>query len=191
MAGLKVVVGLGNPGREYALTRHNVGWWLVDALAEAWALGKWRQDKLAAVAAGRVEPHAVRLIKPLTYMNRSGSTLLELKRMNAVDLSRDLLVVVDDVALEPGRVRFRPSGSAGGHNGLKSIEHALGSRDYARLRIGVGAKPPAMDLADWVLAPPPKADRQAIVDRFPDLIDGVSVWMHEGIEAAMNRFNGG
>ncbi|HEX2186507.1 MAG TPA: aminoacyl-tRNA hydrolase, partial [Chloroflexota bacterium] len=154
MAGLKVVVGLGNPGREYALTRHNVGWWLLDALAEAWGFGRFRADKNAAVASGRVEPHAVRLIKPLTYMNRSGSVLVPLKRMNALDLTRDLLVVVDDVALDPGRVRFRPSGSAGGHNGLKSIEQTLGTRDYPRLRIGVGAKPEGMDLADWVLGPP-------------------------------------
>lgn len=189
MAGLKVIVGLGNPGREYALTRHNVGWWLVDALVEEWGFGRWRQDKVAAVATGRREPHAVRLVKPLTYMNRSGSALLDLKRMNAVDLVRDLLVVVDDVALEPGRVRFRPSGSAGGHNGLKSIEHALGTREYGRLRIGVGAKPPAMDLADWVLGTPSKADREAIQARFPDLKEGVELWMEQGIEVAMNRFN--
>lgn len=190
MAGLKVIAGLGNPGREYALTRHNVGWWLVDALAEQWGFGRWRGDKLAAVATGRREPHAVRLVKPQTYMNRSGSALLDLKRMNAVDISRDLLVVVDDVALEPGRIRFRPSGSAGGHNGLKSVEHALGTREYARLRIGVGAKPPAADLANWVLAPPSKADRQAILDRFPELADAVALWMDEGVEAAMNRYNG-
>lgn len=190
MAGLKVIVGLGNPGREYATTRHNVGWWLLDALAERWGLGRFRADKSTAVAQGRIEPHAVRLIKPLTYMNRSGSALVPIKRMNAVDLARDLLVVVDDVALEPGRVRFRPEGSPGGHNGLKSIEAALGTREYARLRIGVGAKPPPMDLADWVLGVPSRGDRQAILDRFPELVDAVTLWLHEGIEAAMNRYNG-
>ncbi|HEX5726681.1 MAG TPA: aminoacyl-tRNA hydrolase [Longimicrobiaceae bacterium] len=189
MAGLKVVVGLGNPGREYAATRHNAGWWLVDALAEAWGFGRFRQEKNAAVASGRVEPHAVRLIKPLTYMNRSGSALLPIARMQAVDVTRDLLVVVDDVALEPGRVRFRPSGSAGGHNGLKSVEQALGTRDYPRLRLGVGAKPPHFDLADWVLSPAPKADRKAIEALFPELADAVRLWMDEGVEAAMNRYN--
>ena len=189
MAGLKVIVGLGNPGRQYENTRHNVGWWLLDALADEWALGRFRADKQQAVLTGRVEPHPVRLIKPLTYMNRSGSVLLPLARMNAVDLTRDLLVIVDDVALDPGRVRFRPGGSAGGHNGLKSVEQALGTRDYPRLRIGVGARPPAMDLADWVLSPMPKSDKQAVLDRFPDLIDGVKLWMDQGLDAAATRCN--
>jgi peptidyl-tRNA hydrolase, PTH1 family len=188
VAGQKVIVGLGNPGREYALTRHNVGWWLLDALAERWG-GRFRQDRGAAVATVRVEPYAVRLIKPLRYMNRSGSVLAPIRRMNAVDVTRDLLVLVDDVALDPGRARFRPSGSAGGHNGLKSVEQALGTRDYPRLRIGVGARPPGADLADWVLRPPSKADRQAILDRFPELVEGVEVWMRDGTEAAMDRCN--
>ena len=189
-AGLKVIVGLGNPGREYALTRHNVGWWLADALAEAWGLGRFRQEKGAATVTGRVEPHYVRVVKPLTYMNRSGSALLPIARMKAVDVTRDLLVLVDDVALDPGRVRFRPSGSAGGHNGLKSVEQALGTRDYPRLRIGVGQKPPGADLADWVLSPMPKSHRQAVLDRFPELVDAVRLWLDQGTEAAMNRYNG-
>jgi PTH1 family peptidyl-tRNA hydrolase len=187
--GLKVVVGLGNPGPEYADTRHNVGWWLLDSLAESWGLGRFKREKAAAVASGRVEAHPVRLLKPLTYMNLSGRAVAPLRRMNAFDLSRDLLVVVDDVALPPGRVRFRPSGSAGGHNGLRSIESALGTREYARLRIGVGEKPPGWDLADWVLGRPSRADRQAILDLFPELVEGVGLWMREGIEAAMNRYN--
>jgi peptidyl-tRNA hydrolase, PTH1 family len=190
LAGLKVIVGLGNPGREYAQTRHNAGWWVLDALAEQWRLGVFRADKQAAVATGRFEPHYVRLIKPLTYMNRSGGVLQPIARMNAVDISKDLLVVVDDIALDPGVIRFRSTGSPGGHNGLKSVEQSLGTRDYPRLRVGVGAKPPQMDLAAYVLAPPSKADRQAIMDRIPDMISGIQVWMDEGIEAAMNRFNG-
>jgi peptidyl-tRNA hydrolase, PTH1 family len=189
VAGNRVIVGLGNPGREYALTRHNVGWWLADALAERWGAGRFRQDRGAAVATVRVEPYAVRLIKPLSFMNRSGQVLGPLRRMGALDLTRDLLVLVDDVALEPGRARFRPTGSAGGHNGLKSVEQALGTRDYPRLRIGVGQKPPARDLADWVLAPPSKADRQAIVDRFPALMEGVETWLRDGTQAAMDQTN--
>ena len=138
VAGAKVIVGLGNPGREYENTRHNAGWWLLDALARSWGVPKFRAEKTQANATTRVEPHQVRLIKPLTYMNRSGGVLVALKRMNALDLTKDLLVIVDDVALDPGRVRFRPSGSAGGHNGLKSIEQTLGTKDYPRLRLGVG-----------------------------------------------------
>jgi peptidyl-tRNA hydrolase, PTH1 family len=189
MAGAKVIVGLGNPGREYENTRHNAGWWLMDALAESWGVPKFRVDKGQANATTRVEPFQVRLIKPLTYMNRSGGVLVPLKRMNALDLTKDLLVLVDDVALEPGRARFRPSGSAGGHNGLKSIEQALGTRDYPRLRLGVGAKPPQWDLADWVLGVMPKPDRAALEERFPDLIRGIEIWMRDGIEAAMDACN--
>lgn len=189
VAGAKVIVGLGNPGREYENTRHNAGWWLLDALAQSWGVGKFRAEKSQANATTRVEPFQVRLIKPLTYMNRSGGVLVPLKRMNALDLTKDLLVIVDDVALEPGRVRFRPSGSAGGHNGLKSIEQALGSKDYPRLRLGVGAKPPAMDLADWVLGPMPRADRKLLEERFPDLVRGVETWIRDGIEAAMDACN--
>lgn len=190
MAGLKVIVGLGNPGKEYAETRHNVGWWLLDALVDAWGFGRFRAEKNAAIVTGRVEEHHVRLVKPLTFMNRSGAAVLPFARMNAVDVTRDLLVVVDDVALEPGRVRFRPSGSAGGHNGLKSIEHALGTRDYPRLRIGVGARPDGVELVEWVLGEPSKPDRQAILDRFPELVDALHLWLDEGTEAAMNRYNG-
>lgn len=190
VAGLRVVVGLGNPGPEYSATRHNVGWWLLDALAEAWGLGRFKREKEAAVAGGRVGSFSVRLVKPLTYMNLSGRVLAPYRRMNAFDVGRDLLVVVDDVALPPGRIRFRPDGSAGGHNGLKSVEAALGTREYPRLRIGVGGPPPGADLADWVLSPVPGADRQAILDLFPGLVEGVSTWMNDGIEAAMNRFNG-
>ncbi len=189
VAGAKVIVGLGNPGREYDNTRHNAGWWLLDVLAQRWGVPKFRAEKNQAIATTRVEPFQVRLIKPLTYMNRSGSVLVPLKRMGALDLTKDLLVLVDDVALEPGRVRFRPSGSAGGHNGLKSIEQALGTKDYPRLRIGVGAKPPGADLADWVLSPMPRGDRKLVDERLPELAEAVETWMRDGVEAAMDRYN--
>ena len=189
VAGAKVIVGLGNPGREYDNTRHNAGWWLLDVLAQRWGVPKFRAEKNQAIATTRVEPFQVRLIKPLTYMNRSGSVLVPLKRMGALDLGRDLLVLVDDVALEPGRVRFRPSGSAGGHNGLKSIEQALGTKDYPRLRIGVGTKPPGADLADWVLSPMPRGDRKLVDERLPELAEAVETWMRDGIEVVMDRYN--
>ena len=189
VAGAKVIVGLGNPGREYENTRHNAGWWLLDELARSWGVPKFRAEKNQANATTRVEPFQVRLIKPLTYMNRSGGVLVPLKRMNALDLTKDLLVIVDDVALDPGRIRFRPSGSAGGHNGLKSIEQTLGTRDYPRLRIGVGQKPEGMDLAAWVLGNMPKSDRKAVEERFPDLVRGVETWMRDGIEAARDACN--
>jgi PTH1 family peptidyl-tRNA hydrolase len=184
-----VIAGLGNPGPEYEGTRHNVGWWLLDELAAAWGLGRFKRESNAGIASGRVGPAIVRLVKPLTYMNRSGAALGPLRRMNAFDIAQDLLVIVDDVALEPGRVRFRPGGSAGGHNGLRSIESVLATQTYARLRIGVGAKPPEVDLADWVLSPPTRADRDTIRGRFPQLVDCVRIWLEQGIETAMNSCN--
>lgn len=186
---MKVVACLGNPGSEYSTTRHNVGWWLADRLAESWDLGRFKRDGNAAVASGKLDGVDVRVVKPLGYMNRSGQALTPFRRASAFDISRDLLVVVDDVALEPGRARIRPSGSAGGHNGLKSVEASLGTRDYARLRIGVGARPPGADLADWVLSSPPRADRALILDILPDLAECVAVWIHQGVEPAMNRCN--
>jgi PTH1 family peptidyl-tRNA hydrolase len=186
---MKVLCGLGNPGREYASTRHNVGWWFLGHLAEEWGFGPFRRDGQALVAGGEVRGIEVRLMEPITYMNRSGSALLQLGALPGFDPGRDLLVVVDDVALEPGRIRLRAQGSAGGHNGLKSIEAVLGTRNYARLRIGVGAPPPGADLADWVLSPMPDQERVLVLDRFPLLVDGVRVWLEEGTEAAMSRLN--
>jgi peptidyl-tRNA hydrolase, PTH1 family len=186
---MKVVACLGNPGAEYSSTRHNVGWWLADRLAEAWGLGRLRQQGAAAGAEGEVGGVPVHLVKPLAYMNRSGGVLSPLREWEEFDLSRDLLVVVDDVSLPPGRARFRPGGSAGGHNGLKSVESSLGTREYGRLRIGVGAPPPGADLADWVLSTPSLEERRAILDLLPELVEGVGVWLAEGIEAAMERYN--
>ncbi len=130
------------------------------------------------------------LVKPTLYMNRSGVAVRALVDSEALDPVRDLLVVVDDVALPPGRPRFRARGSAGNHNGLRSVEEALGTREYARLRIGVGAPPPGADLAEWVLSEfDDPADEEAVLAALPRIADGVEVWAREGIEAAMNRYN--
>jgi PTH1 family peptidyl-tRNA hydrolase len=132
----------------------------------------------------------VGLVKPLTFMNRSGLAVRALIEWESLDLQRDLLIVVDDTALEPGRIRFRTRGSAGGHNGLVSVEEALGSRDYPRLRIGVGAPPPGSDRAAWVLSEFNRAaDEDAVLDALPRLVEGVELWLSEGTEAAMNRYN--
>lgn len=186
---MKVVACLGNPGSEYSTTRHNVGWWLADRLVDDWGLGRFRRDANVAVAIGRYQGVEVQVRKPLTYMNRSGQALTPLRRVSAFDIACDLLLVVDEVALEPGRARLRAAGSAGGHNGLKSVEAALGTREYPRLRIGVGAKPPGADLANWVLSSPPREDRKLILDLLPELVECVGIWVTDGIEAAMNRCN--
>ena len=186
---MKVIAGLGNPGSRYDATRHNVGWWVVDRLAYDWSFGAFDRHDRALVARGTVDGVGVRLVKPTTWMNRSGAALVELRRDEEFDIGRDLLVVVDDAALDVGRVRFRPSGSAGGHNGLRSVEAVLGTREYARLRIGVGRTPPGQDMADWVLAVMPPEDEEEVTALLPDLTRAVECWIEEGTEAAMNRFN--
>lgn len=186
---MKVVVGLGNPGPEYDATRHNAGWWVVDRLAYDWDFPSFRRDGKALVTEGMVDGASVRLVKPTTYMNRSGLAMRPLLQMDGFDPAEDLLVVVDDAARDIGRVRFRPEGSAGGHNGLKSVSGALQSNAYARLRIGVGRKPDGVDLSDWVLGPMPEEDEDVVVGLLPELTEAVEVWIAEGIEPAMNRFN--
>lgn len=134
---------------------------------------------------------AVRIAKPLAYMNRSGRVLPGLLEQAEASPGADLLVLVDDVSLPPGGFRLRARGSAGGHNGLASIEDALESREYGRLRIGVGAPGDGeIDLADWVLAPPPAAEESAVLEAMPRMAEATECWLEEGIEPAMNRFNG-
>lgn len=186
---MKLVCGLGNPGAAYAATRHNVGWWLLDALREAWATDPFRRAGIVEVSEGVVADHDVVLMKPLTYMNRSGDALAPLLQFEGFDVTGDLLVLVDDVALPVGRLRLRPGGSSGGHNGLRSVEAALRTRDYARLRIGVGAAPPDMDLADWVLGPFPPEEEAEVVRALPRAVDGARLWLEHGAEAAMHAIN--
>lgn len=186
---MKVVCGLGNPGAEYALTRHNVGWWLLDLLRTEWRLTPFREAGIVAVSEGRVGDEDVVLLKPLTYMNRSGRALAPLLQFEGFAVTTDLLVVVDDVALPVGRLRIRASGSSGGHNGLKSVEAALRTREYARLRIGIGAAPPGIDLADWVLDPFSPEEEAEIVDALPAAAAGARLWLEQGVAAAMQACN--
>lgn len=190
---MKVIIGLGNPGKEYAETRHNVGWLLVDHLADAWRFEGWRKDGEAMTASGLVGGVKVRLVKPLTFMNLSGAVLKPWLRRPFWAATKDLMIVSDEVQLEVGTFRFRSRGSAGGHNGLKSIEHALGSQEYARLRIGVG---PAKDdqrrigdLADYVLGDFGKTERDVVRALLPEFDEALRAWVAEGIELVMNRFN--
>jgi PTH1 family peptidyl-tRNA hydrolase len=144
---LRAVVGLGNPGPEYAATRHNAGFWLADTLASRWGFPPFRRGERARVSEGEVHGVPVRLVKPLTFMNDSGAAVAPLRAEAAFMPTVDLLILVDDFQIPCGTFRLRATGSAGGHNGLKSIEAVLHSQDYARLRIGVGPLPP--DITDW------------------------------------------
>jgi len=190
---LKVILGLGNPGRQYEATRHNVGWWLLDHLAGVWRFDGWKRDGEAMVTTATIHGTRVRMIKPLTYMNLSGAVLRSYLRRTLWAASRDLLVVVDEVALPVGRYRIRARGSAGGHNGLKSVEQAIGNQEYARLRIGVGPSEERRgiykNLADFVLAPFAKDEREDVLALMPSLENAVDIWIREGIERAMNAHN--
>jgi peptidyl-tRNA hydrolase, PTH1 family len=189
---LKVILGLGNPGREYRDTRHNVGWLVLDHLADVWRLDGWRRDGETLTLGGNVGGQPVRLVKPTTYMNLSGQVLRPYLRRPAWSAASDLMVIVDEVALPLGTYRLRGRGSAGGHNGLKDVERALGTQEYPRLRIGIQPEDPRRvgNLSDFVLSPFGKAERGVVVELMPRLQDAVEIWMRDGILKAMNSHNG-
>lgn len=216
---MKIVVGLGNPGGEYDKTRHNIGWLALDALADRLAATKFRRERSVDAAEATLEGEKIYLLKPQTYMNRSGQALAswlgwmgevreavrEREKSPAADEpapSRQdkaddaecvwpgLLVVADDVHLPLGKMRFRPTGSAGGHNGLSDIEKALGSRGYPRLRLGVGAPPERMDRADYVLSRFHAVETPVVLKVIATAADAVRDWILHGGNAVRNRYNG-
>jgi len=163
---------------------------LADHLAARWGLGPFRRGERSRQAEGTWDGHDVHVIKPQTYMNRSGAAIAPLRDVSGFDPATHLLVLSDDAALPVGRFRVRGAGSAGGHNGLKSIEAALQRQDYARLRIGVGPVPAGLeDLADFVLGPLEPDEARAIDELLDPMADAVECWLLECVERAMNRFN--
>jgi PTH1 family peptidyl-tRNA hydrolase len=184
---VKLVVGLGNPGSQYARTRHNVGWMVVDRLADRAGLaGRGRRRDAASVVTGRYKGLDLTLVKPLTYMNESGLAVRKVLAREHAPLV-DLLVVADDFALPFGKLRFREGGSHGGHNGLRSIVDELGTEKFSRLRIGIGD--PDRGAADHVLstfAPDESARLGELIDA---AADAVETWAREGTSKAANRFN--
>ena len=183
---MKLVVGLGNPGPKYRDTRHNVGFWVVDELAARWQLqDAWRERDDALFAK---QPGGAVVLKPLTFMNRSGFAVSKLRQFFQVDPA-DMLVIVDEVALPLGRLRARARGSAGGHNGLKSVIEQLGTNEFPRLRIGVGRGDARRDLADHVLSKFDPDQRDTIVAATLRAADAAEMFISEGIERVMNTFN--
>jgi peptidyl-tRNA hydrolase, PTH1 family len=187
---VKVICGLGNPGDRYRFTRHNVGFRVVDLLADRWGVtGEGRiRDGAAVLEVRHPEPIGrVLLVKPMRYMNRSGGPLRAALRQTDVDVATDLMVVSDDIDLPLGRVRIRRSGSAGGHNGLRDIIATLGTEEFARSRIGVGR---AGTAASHVLATFRPDERDLATEMVALGADAAELWLSQGIEATMNRFNG-
>jgi len=175
---LRAVVGLGNPGPEYAATRHNAGFWLAEALVAHWGFPPFRRGERARFTEGEVDGVPVRILKPTTHMNSSGAALASLRADPAFNPASDLLILVDDFQIPSGTFRLRGEGSSGGHNGLKSIEAALQSQAYARLRIGVGPLPEGMsDWSEYVLAPFDPEQLEQLETLQPELIAAVEQWL--------------
>jgi len=183
---MKLVVGLGNPGRKYAGTRHNVGFEIVDVLAARHGL-EWEGAPAEALMAKWRGAGAL-VVKPLTFMNLSGHAVGDLLRYFKIDVP-DLLVIVDEVQLELGRLRTRARGSAGGHNGLKSLIEQLGTDEFARLRFGVGRGDARRDLADHVLATFDRDEQPVVTEAIGRAADAAEVFVSEGLGPMMNRFN--
>ncbi len=187
MAELKLVVGLGNPGREYAETRHNAGFKVIEALEEALGI-EVRQRKFGArLGEGRYAGGKVILMKPWKMMNRSGECVAAAVGFYQLDL-RHLLVISDDRALEPGTIRLRAKGSAGGHNGLADVIEKLGTSDFARCRVGIGQCPSALAVA-YVLGRPGPQERPLLNEAILRARDAVRCWLEFGLEKAMTEFN--
>ena len=185
-----LIVGLGNPGAEYAKTRHNIGFRCLDILAETLGCSVDKGKFQGLYGQTTYRGKKVYLLKPLTYMNLSGRSVLQLSAYFRIPPQR-IIVLFDDISLEPGRLRVRPSGSAGGHNGIKSIIGELGSQDFPRVKIGVGSKPhPDFDLADWVLSPFSSQEEKALSVSLKNGADAALTIMEQGISAAANAYNG-
>jgi peptidyl-tRNA hydrolase, PTH1 family len=191
MENLSLIVGLGNPGREYARTRHNAGFLVVDGLAVRWR-AKWTADKKfhSRLANTAYEGGRVILCQPQTFVNASGEAVGALLNFHKLSLKR-LLVVVDDADLPLGEIRFRARGSSGGHHGLESIEHHVGSREYARQRIGIGrGEQNVREITDYVLSTF-RTDEQKLLEKvLQKAREQIECWLSAGVTSAMNRFNG-
>lgn len=184
-----IIVGLGNPGREYENTRHNIGFRVIETLAEQEHIPVLEKKHRALIGKGYIGGQKVILAKPLTYMNLSGECVKELVDYYKIDEKEELFIISDDISLAPGQLRLRKKGSAGGHNGLKNIIARLGHEEFKRLKMGVGEKPEGWDLVDHVLGHFSKEDSKEIEKAVTEAADAVRMVLNDGIEAAMNHFN--
>jgi PTH1 family peptidyl-tRNA hydrolase len=184
-----LIAGLGNPEQKYVGTRHNTGFAALKYLAEKWGVSVSKEKFQGLYGQTEVDGHKVFLLQPLTYMNLSGDSIGALANFYKIPANH-VIVLCDDIAQAPGKLRIRPSGSAGGHNGLKSIIASLGTDAFSRIRIGVGEKPtPEYDLADWVLGRLPAADKAAQEARFADIEAAAKLLMAGRLQDAQNRYN--
>lgn len=183
---MRIIVGLGNPGREYEESRHNVGWRVVDELGRRWNIDLTRERFDGVFGDGQIHGQRAGLLKPLTYMNRSGRSALTAVRFFKIEADA-FMVVTDDFALPLGRLRVRPQGSAGGHNGLQDLIDRLGTNEFSRLRVGIGS--PDGGHVPHVLGRFAPAERETVERMVERAADAVECWVTDGVEACMNRFN--
>lgn len=184
-----LIVGLGNPTAKYEKTRHNVGFDVIDAIADQYNIDMNIKKGKAFCGTGYVEGQKVMLAKPQTFMNLSGDSVSELVNFYKLDPETELIVVFDDISLEPGNLRIRKKGSAGGHNGIKDIIAKTGSDRFSRVKVGVGAKPEGWDLADHVLSRFSEGERRLVDEAIRDAADAVSLMIRDQTDEAMNRYN--
>jgi len=183
-----LITGLGNPTKEYDKTRHNAGFCVIDVLADKYRIDVSEKKHRGLCGRGVIEGQKVILVKPQTYMNLSGECLREVADYYKID-PEDIIVIYDDISLEPGQLRIRLKGSAGGHNGIKNIIAQLGTQEFPRVKVGVGAKPPRMDLADYVLGHFSAEDQKIMDEAFKDAADAAAMMITDGAERAMNHYN--
>lgn len=184
-----IIAGLGNPTSQYEGTRHNIGFDVMDALAEKYNISISEKKHKALCGKGVIEGEKVLLVKPQTYMNLSGESIAEILNYYKLDAEEDFLVVFDDISLAPGNIRIRKKGSAGGHNGIKNIIAMTGTQNFKRIKVGVGEKPKGWDLADYVLGRFPDEDRKKVNDAIEDAIGAVSMILRGETDQAMNCYN--
>ncbi|MBS6396954.1 MAG: aminoacyl-tRNA hydrolase [Clostridiales bacterium] len=184
-----IIAGLGNPGRKYEKTRHNVGFQVIDRLAEKYHIDMNTKKHKAVCGTGVIEGMKVLLVKPQTYMNLSGESIREAADFYKIDPEEELLVIYDDVSLKPGQLRIRKKGSAGGHNGIKSIIQHLGTQAFPRIKVGVGEKPEGYDLADYVLGHFSGEDEKEMREAYGRAAQAAAAILTEGPDRAMNEYN--
>lgn len=183
-----IIAGLGNPTKEYDKTRHNVGFSVIDVLADRYRIDVSEKKHKALCGRGVIEGQKVLLLKPQTFMNLSGESIRAAADYYKI-APEEMIVIYDDISLDPGQLRIRLKGSAGGHNGIKNIIANLGTQDFPRIKVGVGAKPPRMDLADYVLSRFGAGEQKLMEEAFGEAAEAAVMMMTDGAERAMNHFN--
>ncbi|WP_418474493.1 aminoacyl-tRNA hydrolase [Frisingicoccus sp.] len=184
-----IIAGLGNPTKTYEGTRHNIGFDMIDAIADKYNIDVTTKKHKALTGKGRIDGVPVILAKPQTYMNLSGESIRDIADFYKIP-AENIIIIYDDISLEVGQLRIRKKGSAGGHNGIKNIIAHLGTQEFPRIKVGIGSKPEGWDLADYVLSKYSKAERECLRDAQQDVVGAAALMVHDDVDGAMNQYNG-